>query len=200
MYGNCRATTSAIAQSVAMRAHQDVRLLSSFFFSWNGDSTRQNSAHLISTIVYRAARFDKNLLREITHAIHVEPDIRDRQAAKQISRLVTGPFQNCQMTVDSPLLVMIDALDTCDRVEEPGTAQDIARFIQSLSATPLCIKILITSRFEQVTSSIIMSPKFPRCRTGQLASFDIEGHQSQKGFSAHWLSIEDKGTPSLDSE
>jgi hypothetical protein len=110
LYGDRRLTTSAIAQSIAIKAHEKDQLISSFFFAWNGDTAWRDSAHLIPTVMYKMARFDKDFLRCITGAISVEPDIRDRQASEQISFLVKMSFRHYKETGNRALLFVIDAL------------------------------------------------------------------------------------------
>jgi hypothetical protein len=192
MYGERRSITTAIAQSIASRAHQEGRLVSSFFFAWNGDSTCRDPEHLIPTIMYKIARFDKGFLQRITHAISDEPDIRDREAVEQVGCLVQRSFRGYEMSSTQPLLIVIDAYDTCNRVDELATARDIATFILALSSAPLHFKILITSRFAQVTSSMVEYSRMPSYRMVELPLVTT-GHQGQVDFATHMLSTNDRG-------
>jgi hypothetical protein len=194
LYGERRSTTSAIAQSIATRAHQEGRLVSSFFFAWNGDSACRDPAHLVPTVMYKVARFDKEFLRRITHMMSIEPDIRDREAVKQVSVLVQGSFLSYEMSTSQPLLIVIDALDTCNCVDEVATARGIAAFILALSSAPPHFKILITSRFAQITSSITGSSKIPSYPTFELLTFPVKEHQTQGDFATRMLSASDRGT------
>jgi hypothetical protein len=199
MCGERRSTTTAIAQSIAKRAHQEGRLISSFFFAWKGDSACRDPEHLIPTIMYKVARFDKEFLRRIAQAISVEPDIRDREVAEQISYLVQKSFRGYEMSSIQPLLVVIDALDTCNRVDELATARNIAAFILALSSAPLHFKILITNRFAQITSSIIRQSKMPSYRMVKLLSITKE-YQNQADFATHMLETNDRGTFQIDAQ
>jgi hypothetical protein len=194
MYGERRSTTTAIAQSIASQAHQEGRLVSSYFFAWNGDSTCRDSEHLIPTVMYKVARFDKEFLRRIAHAISVEPDIRNRGAAEQVSILAQKSFQGYEMPSSQPWLIIIDAIDTCNRVEELGTARAIATFVRALSSAPLYFKILITSRFAQVTLSLIGYANMPSYRMVELHSSAMKELQPQADFKTHMLSANDRGT------
>jgi hypothetical protein len=191
LYGDRRSTTTAIAQSIAIQAHQEDRLVSSFFFAWNGDAASRDATHLIPTVMYKMARFDKDFLRCITRTIGVEPDIRDRKASEQISFLVDMSFRDYEETVNRPLLIVIDALDTCNLVHDPAIARDIAMFIQALSKMPMQIKIFITSRFTQVTSQISQCSEFPRYCTCELPPSIIRGNQSPVNVDRHILESDD---------
>jgi hypothetical protein len=197
MYGERRSTTTAIAQSIATQAHQEGWLVSSFFFAWNGNSEWRDPEHLIPTIMYKVARFDKEFLRRIARAISDEPDIRDRESVEQVSFLVQRSFRGYETSSTQPLLIVIDALDTCNRVDELTTARDIATFILALSSAPLHFKILITSRFAQITSSIIRYYEMPSYRMVEIPSV-MKEHQSQADFATHMLNINDRGTFRMD--
>jgi hypothetical protein len=194
LYGDRRSTISAIAQSISIRAHQDGQLASSFFFAWNGNAALRDPAHLIRTVMYKMARFDKDFLRCITRAISDEPDIWNRKASEQISFLVNMPFRDYEGTVNQPLLIVIDALDTCNRVDEPAIARDIAILVQALLEMPVQIKIFITSRFTQVTSQVTQCPKFPRYCTCELPPSRIRENQSQVNMGLYLLGSKEKST------
>jgi hypothetical protein len=193
LYGDSRSTTTAIAQRVARYAEQKGRLVSSFFFSWAGDASLRNPAHLIPTIMYRAALFDMDLRRNIAHAISHDPDIQDRQATAQISVLVKGAFNNYEFPSGTRPLIVIDALDTCEHVDREGTANDIATLIKSLSAIPVCIELFITSRFTQITAPIVKQPGFPSYRTSVLPNSHIQKHWGYIVSPMPVLNADDKG-------
>jgi hypothetical protein len=193
MYGDRRSTTTAIAQRIASRAHQEGRLVSSFFFAWKGDSACRDPAHLIPTIMYKVARFDKEFLRCITHTISIEPDIRDREATEQVSLLVQSSFRGYEMSSSQSLLIVIDALDTCNRIDEVATARDISILILALSSAPLHFKVLITSRFAQVTSSMIGCSEMPSYRMVELSPSVITENRHQANFATRMLGASDRG-------
>jgi hypothetical protein len=194
LYGDRRSTTSAIAQSIAIQAHQEGRLVSSFFFAWNGDAASRDHDHLIRTVMYRMAHFDKDFLRCITRAISNAPDIWARKASEQMSYLVKMSIRDYEKTSNQPLLIVLDALDTCNRVNDRAIARDIALFLQALSETPMQIKIFITSRFTQVTSHVTQCTEFPKYYMCELPPFIVRENQSQPNVSVHILGSEDKRT------
>jgi hypothetical protein len=187
MYGDRRSTTSAIAQNIAIRAHQEGQLVSSFFFAWNGDAASRNHDHLIRTIMYKMAHFDKDFFRCITDTISNTPDIWVQKASEQISLLVKMSFRDYEKTVNRPLLIVIDALDTCNCVDDPAIARDIAMFAQALSEMPVQIKIFITGRFTQVTSQVTQCSEFPSYCKCELSPSIFRENQVQVNARSHIL-------------
>jgi hypothetical protein len=192
LYGDRRSTTSAIAQSIAIRARQTSQLISSFFFAWNGDASSRNHAHLIRTVVYKMAHFDKDFLRCITRVISDVSDIGDRKASEQIASLVKMSFRDYKESLNGPLLIVLDALDTCNCVDDPAIARDIATFVQALLEMPVEVKIFITSRFTQVASRVIQCSEFPICHTCEMPPSIFRENQNQVSIGSHILGSDDK--------
>jgi hypothetical protein len=185
MYGDSRSATSAIAQSVATQARDEGQLLASFFFSWQGGPEGRDIANLIPTIMYSLARFNKDYLRSIVHAIRMDPDIRDKEARWQISLLLKDPLPNSAMPIGSPLLIVIDALDACDRLDDPKTASDMTLFIQTLTSMPLRVKFFITSRFAGMMNKVVGISGFPCYRSSELPSSKSREPETQVNFSTY---------------
>jgi hypothetical protein len=146
----------------------------------------------ISTVMYKMARFDKDFLRCITLAISDEPDIRDRKASEQIALLVNMSFRDYEETANRPLLIVLDALDTCNCVDDPAIAGDIAMFIQALLEMPIQIRIFITSRFTQVTSQITQCFKYPKYRERDLLPSIILENRGQVNVGLRMLGSDDE--------
>jgi hypothetical protein len=172
LYSDARHATTAFAQSLAKRAREDGRLLASYFVSWTGDVERCDSANLIPTVMYQVAQFDKDLLRRVTHAIGTDRDIRVRDTKTQISVLVKKPFLDASVSLGHPILLIIDALDALDAFDhfESYVASNIGLFLRSLCATPLGIKVVITSRLSQTLQHILEYPQRLQHRVSQLQS------------------------------
>jgi hypothetical protein len=185
MYGDSRSAISAIAQSVATQARNKGQRLASFFFSWQGVPEGRELADLIPTIMYSVARFDKDYLRSIAQAIRTDPDIRDKEAQWQISVLLKSLFSNTAMSSGPPLLIVIDALDACDRLDDPKSASDVALFIQTLTSMPLRVKFFITSRFARMMDQVVGSSGFPVYRSSELPLSKIREPEVQVDFAMH---------------
>jgi hypothetical protein len=183
-----RSTTSAVVQSIAAKAHKEGRLMSSYFFAWEGDEEQRNPNHLIPTITYQIAQFDNDLFRKITEIIVANPDVRDKAASTQIPLLLKEPLMSMDTSVahELPLFIVIDALDACSRLEDTEVADDISLVIQALTTTPLPIKVLITSRFYGPLQQIIRSHNFPQCQLARLPHYgrtDLDRAQHGKNLS-----------------
>jgi hypothetical protein len=194
MYGDARSATTAVAQGVAKRAHEEGQLLASYFFSWTGDTERRDPANMIPTIMYKIALFDKDFLCRVAHAVDIDRDIRDKEASVQISVLLKTSFKDAIAPSGSPLLIVIDSLDACNHLDDPKIADDIALFIQTLTTLPLHVKIFITSRFTQAVRRVLEKLHPPGYRSHELPVFGAEERQTQMDIALH-MSEADKGTP-----
>jgi hypothetical protein len=162
MYSNARVTTAAIAQSVAMHARQEGILLASYFFPWTVYDGRRDPANLIPTIVYQIALFDEEYMAPITTAIGMDRDIWHKQASWQICTLLQMPFRYHVATSGAPLLIVLNAIDMCDQLDDVQVAQDILLFIKTLACMKLRIRIFITSCSTPAMQWIVRNPDFPK--------------------------------------
>jgi hypothetical protein len=194
VHGGARLATTAVAQGVAKRAHEEDRLLASYFFSWTGDAERCDPANLIPTIMYKIALFDEDFLRRVAHAVDMERDIRDKDASVQISLLLKNSFEHAITASGAPLLIVIDAMDACNHLDVPKVAQDIASFLQTLTALPLRVKIVITSRFTQTIIRVLEKLHAPGHQSLEMPPFGVEERRTQLNIASH-VSEADKGTP-----
>lgn len=166
LFGNDRSETSAVAQSVALRAHAENRLASSFFFPWSSSQKGRDPADLVPTVMYKLAQYDPDILRTVVNSIIANPDVRDEKARMQIYLLSKIPFINMDSltSLNLSLLIVIDALDTCNDLDDPLTVAAIGEFIQTLCTQPLRIKVLVTSRFPRAIRQIVCGQAFPPYR------------------------------------
>jgi hypothetical protein len=187
--GDVRSASTTIAHGVAMQARNEGRLLASFFFSWTGHAATNNPANLIPTIMYQIALFDKLFLRQITEVIAMDRDIRDRDAQTQVFMFLDRALRDATTPAVLPLMVVIDALDVCDRMDDGAIATEIGYFMGKLTRMmTLPIKLLITSRFASIlqrlldrTGSqdpayrlyVLKYDKSDRCRPTSQATFDM---------------------------
>jgi hypothetical protein len=161
LHGEPRFATTAIAQSVAMRAQNEGRLLSSYFFSWTGsDESRNDPAHLMPTVMYKVALFDDDFLRRIARSIGTDRDIRNKEASTQMSVLLKRPFDDTTVLLPSRPVIVIDALDTCNDLKEPRVARDVSTFLRALVTPPFLAKLFITSRFKHPIRKLLESDDF----------------------------------------
>jgi hypothetical protein len=192
-----RFMTSAVAQSIATKAHEEGGLVSSYFFAWEGNQEQRNPDHLIPTIAYKMAQFDNDLFRKIANIIAANPDVRDKAASTQIRLLLKEPLidMDASMAHGLSLLIVIDALDTCNGLEDSEVADDISLLLQALTAIPLRIKVVITSRLYGPIQQIAHSQNLPQCQWVRLPHYSRPGsHRTQHNTT---LTDADKGTHAL---
>lgn len=156
------AASSAVAQSIAMRAREEGRLLASYLYPWARNDERQDPVNLIPTIIYQMALFDKDYLRRITTAINMDIDIRYRDGISQISVLLKQPFLDYVAPPGPSMLVVIGALDACDNLADPEITRDLCLFIRTLAFMNWRVKVFITSRYTPDIRQLLESPNFPR--------------------------------------
>jgi hypothetical protein len=159
LHGDSRSAATTIAHAVMNKARKDNRLLASYFVSWNGESKQRDAADLIPTIMYQFALFDRSFLHKIADALVVDRDIRHRDASDQIRMLFDRPLNNAAMPLGPPPLIVIDALDTCDRLGDAGIVSGIRSFIECLTRkTSWRIKLFITCRSTRIVQQMIRLP------------------------------------------
>ncbi|KAI3616867.1 nacht and wd40 domain-containing protein [Moniliophthora roreri] len=126
LYGGAGVGKSAIAQTLAEK-YVRTRLAAAFFFSRN-DSTRDNLALFVASIVYQFARSDQLwpvLGPKIVKAIRSNPRIFDTTVENQFQRLIIEP---CSLMIgaereNTSNVIIIDGLDECLRSSvDPPTA------------------------------------------------------------------------------
>jgi hypothetical protein len=163
LFDDDRSETSAVARSVAIQARGEGRLVSSFFFPWSGKQEDRDPTNLIPTVTYKLAQNDSDVLRKVTESIIANPDVRDQEASMQIALLLKRPLMDPTVlsSFDSPRLIVIDALDTCNDLIDPQIASAIGLFIQCLTSKPMRIKVLLTSRFPRAIRHIVDGQNFP---------------------------------------
>jgi hypothetical protein len=170
LYGESRLTTSAIAQSVATQACQDDRLLSSFFFDWAGKTALRDPERFIPTIMYKVARFDQELLQSLSQKVTIEPDIRYQRISMQAALLVNACLGKYKGSFARPLLIVIDALDTCNNVNDPVVAHGICMFLEALSHVSFHVKVMVTGQCSPMTAPVSQFPGFPKYLMQELQS------------------------------
>jgi hypothetical protein len=194
VHGGARFATTAVAQGVAKRAREEDRLLASYFFSWTGDTERCDPANLIPTIMYKVALFDKDFLCRVARAVDLDRDIRDKDANAQISILLKKSFENATTASRAPLLIVIDAMDACNHLDDPKVSQDIASLLQTLTTLSFRVKIVITSRFTQTIGRVLEKLHAPGHQSLEMPPFVVEERRTQLNIASH-VSEADKGMP-----
>jgi hypothetical protein len=141
---------TTIAQSVAMMADAKERrcLFGSFFFSRTGTVDRRSAAAVIPTLTYQLALKNGLFCSRLCNAIDSEPDLFRKKVEVQVKALLSDTCSSIPSRFPHPLVIVIDALDECDKQQgiEGGTL--IPVLLGALQSLPFCVKIFITSRPE----------------------------------------------------
>jgi hypothetical protein len=136
---------TAIAHSVCMMLEK--HLGATFFFS-RDSIERRRPANVIPTLAYQLAYTSADIRQRICTALTNTPDIATRALQVQAQKL----FAEALGTIDGqhmlPILVVIDALDECDKEAGQEGGQLIPLLFHHLSSLPFRVKVLITSRPE----------------------------------------------------
>jgi hypothetical protein len=141
---------TTIAQSVAIMADAKERqcLFGSFFFSRTGAVDRRSAAAVIPTLVYQFALKYGPFCSRLGDVIDSELDVYRKKTAVQAKTLLSDPLMGIPCPFPHPLLVVIDALDECDKESGFEGGSLIPILLGALQNLPFCVKILVTSRPE----------------------------------------------------
>ncbi len=143
---------SAVAQTIAHLCDQRGILLSSFFFS-EGNVTSPEC--LWSGVARSLAIKSESYRQMLTSILEKDPSIATAAFDEQFRGLILKPLRHGQPPVDSPLIVVIDALDECDE-DASRTLSKLLR--DSVPELPRCFKFFVTSRPIRVVDNYFHSP------------------------------------------
>ncbi|OCK72831.1 hypothetical protein K432DRAFT_250612, partial [Lepidopterella palustris CBS 459.81] len=136
---------STIARTVARTFAEQQHLGASFFFK-RGEGERGNATRFFTTIATQLARRVSRLGSGIKKAIEADPAISEKTLKDQFEKLILHPLLDVAHSPDLVLLIVIDALDECER------DSDIRVILQLLSRTrdlkSVLLRVFVTSRPE----------------------------------------------------
>lgn len=138
---------STIARTVAQSFADQGQLGASFFFK-KGEGDRGNASRFFTTIARDLMARLPGLISGIRKAVDADHAISEKVLKDQFEKLILQPFLEIKQAPQkaSGLVVVIDALDECEREE------DIRTILQLLSRTkdisPVSLQVFVTSRPE----------------------------------------------------
>jgi hypothetical protein len=137
---------STIARTIAQEYHHRKRLGASFFFS-RGVEDQSHAQMFFTTIAVQLAHTLSALKQHICTAVDEHNDIAGRRQRDQWEHLILQPLSKLMAnSCQSPLILVIDALDECDGDND---VKGILRlFAEAKSLKPIQLRIFITSRPE----------------------------------------------------
>ncbi|KAI1386041.1 uncharacterized protein F4822DRAFT_430918 [Hypoxylon trugodes] len=138
---------STISRTVAQNFSKKNQLGASFFFK-KGEGDRGGATKLFTTIAAQLIQREPALAPPIQRAINDDPGIFGKRMRDQFEKLVWDPWS--QITRETPntstLLIVVDALDECEREEDIRTI--ISLFSRPQPSQSSQLRILVTSRPE----------------------------------------------------
>ncbi len=131
---------STVAHTIAHSCAEHGILLSSFFFK-EGKTT--SPKYLWSGVARSLAIRSKSYCQMLTSALENDPGMATAAFDEQFRRLILEPLRHGSPPADSPLVIVIDALDECDE----DASQALSELLRdSVAEFPRCVKFLLTSR------------------------------------------------------
>jgi hypothetical protein len=166
---------TTIAQSVAYMAEERRCLAATFFFSRTaGSAGRRRAAAVIPTLVYQLA-YRHDIFRDcICRAVSSDRDICERLVVKQAKTLFADTLQSSTRPLALPLVIVLDALDECDKENGREGGDLIPVLLHSLDKLPFSVKIFITSRPEPSIKNMFGQADIHESTIGRALHRDIE--------------------------
>ncbi|TVY12610.1 Vegetative incompatibility protein HET-E-1, partial [Lachnellula arida] len=138
---------STISRTIAQTFNNKGDLGASFFFK-RGEGDRGDAGMFIETIVTQLVQKLPSLAPHVQKAIEADPGISRKALKLQFDTLVLQPLRKMQKDPQksSRVVIVIDALDECEREEDIGV---IIRLLPQVQyTTPVQLKFFLTSRPE----------------------------------------------------
>ena len=137
---------STVARTIAQEYYDRKRLGASFFFS-RGVEDRSHAGMFFTTIAVQLAHTLSALKQHICTAVDEHNDIAARRQRDQWEHLILQPLSKLMAnSYQSPLILVIDALDECDGDNDVKGILQL--FAEAKSLKPIQLRIFITSRPE----------------------------------------------------
>ena len=134
---------STIARSAAQSFAHEGQLAASFFFK-RGEGDRGNSSRFFTTITTQLVYKVPAVIPYIKKAIEADPTISEKPMKEQFEKLIVQPMSEMGHMPTSNLVIVIDALDECER---EGDIKNILRLLsQTQQLRSVCMRIFLTSR------------------------------------------------------
>jgi hypothetical protein len=166
---------TTIAQSVTHMAEERGCLAATFFFSRTaGSAERRRAAAVIPTLIYQLA-YRHEMFRDcICRAISSDRDICERLVVKQAKTFFADALQSSNRPLPLPLVIVLDALDECDKENGREGGDLIPVLLHSLDKLPFSVKIFITSRPEPSIKNMFGRADIHESTVGRALHRDIE--------------------------
>jgi hypothetical protein len=150
---------TTITRTVAATARGRGMLAASFFFS-RDHQERRRLASIVPTIAYQLALWRDELRGPICNAVSENINIADQLMTEQVDTLLIQSFENNPLErKPSCALLVLDALDECDKENGTEGGDLLPLLIRSLAKIPFPVKIFVTSRPERSIRMMMNAPE-----------------------------------------
>lgn len=157
IHGPIGAGKTALAQSIAEWAYAE-RILGGSFFFLRGKPEQEEARYLFPTIAYQLALQVPRMRDCINNIMSIDPTLPSKDLETQLKQLIIQPFEMLPSLSQSPLLVVIDAIDEC-RI--PAMQEALIRYIGQLVGTfHIPLRFLISTRSEAHIREVFDLPEF----------------------------------------
>jgi len=147
MAGTGKSTISrTIAQSFADEDPLEATLLGATFFFKRGEGDRGNASRFFTTITSQLVIKVPALRPHVSKAIDTDPDISKKAMKEQFDKLIYQPLSKIKHIPLPTLVIVVDALDECEREEHIKTIIHLLSQTRHLSSIQM--RIFVTSRPE----------------------------------------------------
>ncbi|KAK2779211.1 hypothetical protein FQN52_002507 [Onygenales sp. PD_12] len=138
---------STVSRTVARTLSQDSTLGASFFFK-RGEGDRDHAARFFSTIATQLVAKLPPLLESIKKVVDTDPGVSKKTLTEQFEKLILEPLINLEgdSAKATPLVIVIDALDECERKADVKTI--LYHLARTKEIKSVNLRIFATSRPE----------------------------------------------------
>jgi len=137
---------STISRTFSNTLDKQGRLGASFFFK-RGERQRSNASLFFPTIARQLADVIPGLKASIAQALDADSQLCERNLQEQFEKLVSQPLLDvAHGHISSTLVIIIDALDECERSADISTVLMLLARLESIVTTRL--RVFVTSRPE----------------------------------------------------
>jgi hypothetical protein len=173
---------STIAKTFCEQLADKSTLMATFFASRNS-AERRDPFNIIHTLAYELAVTDPRIRPHVLSTVRSPPDIMQRPMKEQIERLLEVPLSHWALN-DRPLVIVLDALDECDKIGRVEGGALIPLLANALRNLP--VKLLVTSRQERSLEGMFKSLTHIPLRLHEIATEMVEPdvrHIFEMGFA-----------------
>jgi hypothetical protein len=136
---------STVSRTVA-RIFSDKGILGASFFFKRGERDRGNAVRLFTTLASQLAIKVPGIASHISNAVDGDPMIVNKTLRAQFEKLILKPLESLKPSITRTVVLVIDALDECDRDDDIRVFIHLISLGRSLESVQL--RAFLTSRPE----------------------------------------------------